>query len=102
MAEIFGFDGYSPKEIAEQRTLANDSVLRAPYHTLGAAMAVFLGKLAKHLALLVCLLILGKAGGRLTTGPLVILILTIFASAAHLAGRALLPRPRGRTSNVPP
>lgn len=64
----------------------------SPCSHITAALAVFLSKVAKHLALLACLLIVGKATGRLTTGQFVIFCLTIFASVAHLAGRALSPR----------
>jgi hypothetical protein len=51
----------------------------SPYSHITAAMAVFLSKAAKHLALLACLLILGKAGGRLMVGPSVIFFLTLLA-----------------------
>ena len=54
-----------------------------------AAAAVFLSKLAKHLALIACLLLVGRVVNRLSIGPLAIFSLTIFASIAHLAARAL-------------
>jgi hypothetical protein len=73
-----------------------------PYSHITAAMAVFLSKVAKHLALLACLLILGKAGGRLTIGPSAIFFLTLLASAAHLVGRVLAPRwPAGPFKSPP-
>jgi hypothetical protein len=75
---------------------------RSPYSHINAAMAVFLSKVAKHLALLACLLILGNAGGRLTIDPLVIFVLTIFASIAHLVGRALAPRLPAGPIKTPP
>jgi hypothetical protein len=74
----------------------------SPYSHIPAALAVFLSKAAKHLALLACLLIVGKATGRLTTGQFAIFCLTIFASVAHLAGRALAPRLPDRPFKTPP
>jgi len=57
-----------------------------------AVTSVLLSKVAKHLALLACLMIVGKATGRFTIGELGIFLLTIFATMAHLFGRALSPR----------
>jgi hypothetical protein len=68
---------------------------------LNSAVAVVLCKLAKHLALLACLVILGKAAGRLTIEPLAIFFLTVFASAAHLAGRSLSARLPKQPSKIP-
>ena len=68
---------------------------------LNSAVAVFLRKLAKHLALLACLLILSEASGRLTIGPVTIFFLTVFASAADLAGRTLSRRLPDRVSKIP-
>ena len=73
-----------------------------PYSRITAAMAVFLSKAAKHLALLACLVILGKAGGRLEIGPSIIFFLTVLASVAHLAGRALSPRLPAGPFKTPP
>jgi len=83
------------------RRLPNDSVLATPDSLLNPAVAVFLCKLAKHLALLACLMILGKAAGRLTIEPLAIFFLPVFASAAHLAGRSLSARLPTRASKSP-
>lgn len=67
-----------------------------------AAAAVFLSKLAKHLALIACLMLLGRAAGRFTIGPLAILSLTVFASIAHLAARALSLRLPDNPFKIPP
>lgn len=57
-----------------------------------AIVSVLLAKVSKHLALLGCLMVLGKASGRLAIGELTIFLLIAFASAAHLCGRALAPQ----------
>ncbi len=58
-------------------------------------LAAFLIKLAKHLALLVCLAIIGQATGRAALGQLTILMLAIAAAMIHGLGQAL----RRRSSN---
>ena len=50
--------------------------------------AVFL-KLSKHLGLLVCVLILGRASGRFAVSPATIFGFTAAAALAHMTGRAL-------------
>ena len=94
----------APTLRSQQAKIPANPVARAPspYSHITAALAVFLSKVAKHLALLACLLIVGKATGRLTTGQFVIFCLTIFASVAHLAGRALAPRLPDRPFKTPP
>ncbi len=89
MAEIFGFDAYSPKEIAERVETIG---VRRPHDCIAAVASVLLNKMAKHLALLASLMIVGKATGRFTIGERGIFLLTIFATMAHLFGRALSPR----------
>lgn len=71
-----------------------DSSARSRWHhpRVAAVTSVFLSKAAKHLALLACLMIVGKATGRFTIGEPGIFLLTIFATMAHLFGRALSPR----------
>lgn len=49
--------------------------------------AAWLEKLAKHLALLTCLAILFKASGQADPAPVAILLLALFACAAHLCGK---------------
>jgi len=49
----------------------------------------FFQKLAKHLALLACLLILQRASGRAEIGQLWIFGLALIASLLYLGGRAL-------------
>ena len=53
------------------------------------AISPFLLKLAKHLALLACLLILGRASGRAEMGQVWIFALAVIAALLHLGGRAL-------------
>ena len=52
-------------------------------------VAPFLLKLAKHVALLACLLLIGKARGEPTIGPLGILLVIIGAALIHSVGRRL-------------
>ena len=56
------------------------------------ATSTFLIKISKHLALLVCLLILSRASGRYEASQILILGLTVASSLLHLAGRALQNR----------
>lgn len=56
-----------------------------------ATAAVF-AKLAKHLALLACLAIVGRANGPAAIGPLAILALVVFAAGLHSISRALARR----------
>lgn len=63
-----------------------------PYQ-LVPLVAPFLLKLAKHVALLACLLLVGKARGELIIGPLGILLLIIGAALIHSVGRRLQIRP---------
>jgi hypothetical protein len=56
--------------------------------------AVFLTKLAKHLALLACLAIVGQATGRAALGQRSILLLVVCATLAHTLGRTLKRRLR--------
>ena len=71
-----------------------DSFSRSCRHhpRVAAFTSVFLCKAAKHLALFACLMIVGKATGRFTIGEPGIFLLTLFATMAHLFGRALSPR----------
>jgi hypothetical protein len=54
--------------------------------------AAFLSKLAKHLALLACLAIVGESSGRFVLGQTVILFLVVSAALLHSAGRVLQRR----------
>lgn len=54
--------------------------------------AAFLTKLAKHLALLVCLAIVGQATGRAAFGQLTILLLVVAAVLMHGLGQSLKRR----------
>ena len=57
-------------------------------------LAAWLRKLAKHLAVLVCLTIAVKSGGWADYGEAAILGLAITASCLEMAGRFLNRRPR--------
>ena len=59
------------------------------------AISPFLLKLAKHVALLACLLILGRASGRAEIGQIWIFSLALIAALLHLGGRALRLRSTG-------
>ena len=63
--------------------------LRSP---LKIVVAAFLTKLAKHLALLACLAIIGQTTGRAALGPPAILFLVICAALLHSLGLALKRR----------
>ncbi len=51
--------------------------------------STFLIKLSKHLALLVCLLIVGQGAGRYDLSQISLLGLAIASALLHLTGRAL-------------
>ena len=55
-------------------------------------VAAFLIKLAKHLALLVCLAIVGQASGRAAFGQLTIALLALAAALIHGLGQTLKRR----------
>ena len=54
-----------------------------------AVIAGLLQKFAKHLALLACLLILGRATGRVDPGQLTILLIVVSAATLHFLGNSL-------------
>lgn len=70
--------------------------------TLITVASAFLNKLAKHLALLACLMIVGKATGRFTIGQFPLFLLIVFAALAHFVGRTLLPRLPTQPFKIPP
>jgi hypothetical protein len=53
---------------------------------------VFLSKLAKHLAVLGCLGIVGETSGRFAIGQMGIFLLVVSAALLHTAGRTLQHR----------
>lgn len=99
MAGMFKFDGHSPKEIAKHVETIG---VRRRHDGIAAVASVLLIKVAKHLALLACLMIIGKATGRVTIGELGIVFLTIFAATTHLLGRALALRLSAAPFKNPP
>lgn len=60
-----------------------------PAHTVFAA---FLTKLAKHLALIACLMIAGSATGRAAIGQLAIFFLVAGAAVAYSIGQSIARR----------
>ena len=54
--------------------------------------AGFLSKLAKHLAVLACLGIVGETSGRFVIGQMGIFLLVVSAAVLHSAGRTLVRR----------
>ena len=65
------------------------SVLGARHPLSVLVFAAFLTKLAKHLALLVCLAIVGQATGRAVLGQVTILLLALAATVIHQVGQTL-------------
>lgn len=65
---------------------APNTVRRTPSTIVLAAFSI---KLAKHLALLVCLAIVGQASGRVTLEQSTLLAMVVTAAAIHGLGRAL-------------
>lgn len=63
-------------------------------------MAAFLIKLAKHMAVLGCLMIVGTANGRTMLGSFSIFLFIVGATLAHRVGRVLERRAAG-LSHVP-
>ncbi len=64
---------------------------RQDHPRAAAILSTWLAKISKHLALLGCFVIAGKAASGLAVGEVTIFLLMVFASAAHLCGRALAP-----------
>lgn len=63
--------------------------MRLFQHPVSCVTSPFLQKLAKHLALLTCVLILERASGRAEIGQIWIFGLALIASLLHVGGRAL-------------
>lgn len=56
-------------------------------------LAPFLVKLAKHMALIACFMIVGNATGRATVGQLGLFFLIATAAVVYSIGRGLEPQP---------
>jgi hypothetical protein len=54
-----------------------------------SVIAAFLVKLAKHMAVLACLMIVGTATGRTVPGRFGIFLMVVAAALAHILGRAI-------------
>jgi hypothetical protein len=63
-------------------------------------LAAFLTKLAKHLALLVCLAIVSAATGRAALGQRSILLLAVCAALIHALGQTLKRRSHNRQTTL--
>ena len=59
------------------------------FQTSACVVAAFLQKLAKHLALIACLAIMGGGTGRFALSQLAIFVIVIAAAALHSIGRVL-------------
>ena len=74
--------------VARERTTA---VHAAPSHTSRSTsrsiVAALLLKLAKHLALIACLMIIGGASGRFATSGMAAFLTVVAAAALHSIGR---------------
>jgi len=71
------------------RDSCDSSVFRYAPRRLPTAQALFLTKLSKHLVLLACLMIVGRAAGQPLLTPVGIFLLIVVAAALHYAGRSL-------------
>lgn len=60
-----------------------------PFHVSVCVGAAFLVKLAKHLALIACLMIIGAAPGRVTANETGIFLTVACAALLHSIGRIL-------------
>jgi hypothetical protein len=67
-----------------------------PFHVSACVLATFLMKVAKHLALIACLMIIGRSTGRFIESQVVIFLTILSAALLHSIGRVLqrpLPSP---------
>lgn len=86
----------------------DSSIRRAPcamlkpfrYLPTACVTAVFLAKVAKHIAVLACLAIVGRASGRFEASQITILIMVICAVCLHSASRMLQRRCAIRPANL--
>jgi len=62
-----------------------------PRRMIHYVIAPFLLKLAKHLALLACLIIVGRATGRFAASELAIFLFVFAAALLHILGRRFSP-----------
>lgn len=60
-----------------------------PARPLRTVIAAFLIKLAKHMALLTCLVIVGIATGRSSVAEVAIFLMVVVASVSYSIGRSL-------------
>ena len=67
----------------------SDSVGAKRFHASTCVIAAFLIKLAKHLALIACLMIVGAASGRVAASQTGIFITVVAAALLHSVGRIL-------------
>jgi uncharacterized membrane protein YphA (DoxX/SURF4 family) len=63
-----------------------------PFHATACVIAAFLVKLAKHLTLIACLMIIGGSTGRFAASQLGIFLTVLTAAFLHSIGRVLQRR----------
>jgi len=63
-----------------------------PHYLSACVVGAFLQKLAKHLALLACFMIIGGASGRFALSEIGIFLLVVAAAVLHSSGRAVESR----------
>jgi hypothetical protein len=71
------------------RNIAGAASTHAGQYLAPSVVAAFLIKLAKHMALLACLIIAGSATGRATVSQLSVFLLVAAAAALFALGRSL-------------
>ena len=82
------FDEPAPTpKYAEAFLLSPRRIKAGPNRRLELSMILI--RLAKHLALLACLLIVGEAAGRSGVGDIGIVFVVLAATMLHLAGKSL-------------
>jgi hypothetical protein len=64
-----------------------------PFRASAPVIAAFFIKLAKHLAFIACLMIIGGSTGRLAESQAVIFLTVLAAALLHSIGRVLQRRP---------
>ena len=70
--------------VARERSSAANA---APFHVSRRVIAALLLKLAKHLALIACFMIIGGASGRFATSEMAAFLTVVAAAVLHSIGR---------------
>jgi hypothetical protein len=77
------------KEVLSRRANSSPTTTRGTVRWSAWVIAPFLVKLAKHMALLSCLMIVARATGRIEASALGIFFLIVSAAVLHSIGRLL-------------